>query len=312
MTSQGEHLQPRWPKREPSDRVARCCWMIVAALLAGAILLQLGPASRSEGPAPTNLYAAAAETDLSSSRLAQRNIEDIRAGDLVLAHDTETGITRAKRVVRAFRRTAYGLRVLRVRAAGDDAVQELKTTDEHPFWVVGQGWVNAGDLKIGQQVLQADGDPATVVSTEAESHPEGVPVYNFETADYHTYFVSAHGTRAPPVLVHNVGDCAGLGDSKSARVGGASASGEPRGTLPRTANGDYLPDPNATGPHTTLGTRVRPQGPEPPYTQGATFDRNGNFLGRTDVTNHARPDHVSPHFHPATSPSSVGPVQPIE
>ena len=60
---------------------------------------------------------------------------------------------------------------------------------------------------------------------------------------------------------------------------------------------------------TTLGTRTGKDGE--PYTQGATFDENGEFKGRTDVTDHGRNDHTDPHFHPATGPGSVGPAQPI-
>jgi hypothetical protein len=57
-----------------------------------------------------------------------------------------------------------------------------------------------------------------------------------------------------------------------------------------------------------LGTRSGRSGD---YLQGATFDGNGKFLGRTDVTNHGRRDHQNPHWHPATGPNSVGPQQPI-
>jgi RHS repeat-associated protein len=75
---------------------------------------------------------------------------------------------------------------------------------------------------------------------------------------------------------------------------------------PKTAN--YLPLPEAVGPHTTLGMR---EGRNGDYTQGATFDSAGKFTGRTDVTNHGRADHTSPHWHPATGPNSVGNAQPM-
>ena len=79
----------------------------------------------------------------------------------------------------------------------------------------------------------------------------------------------------------------------------------PKSTLPRDPKTrDYLPAPGVEAPHTTLGTRVGSDGV--PYTQGATFDSNGNFLWRTDVTGHAeRHDHQNPHWHPATSPNGV-------
>ncbi|MCA9114129.1 MAG: hypothetical protein KDA79_03530 [Planctomycetaceae bacterium] len=48
-----------------------------------------------------------------------------------------------------------------------------------------------------------DGTLHVLTASRHELHPNGVPVFNFEVEDYHSYFVSAHGTRGPPVLVHN-------------------------------------------------------------------------------------------------------------
>jgi hypothetical protein len=96
-----------------------------------------------------------------------------------------------------------------------------------------------------------------------------------------------------------------LGTSMMTRAGDDNA---PRSTLPRDSAGNYKPDPAAQGAHTTLGERTGSQGA---YGQGATFDSNGRFQGRTDVTNHGRADHPSPHFHPATGPNSVGPPEPL-
>lgn len=69
----------------------------------------------------------------------------------------------------------------------------------------------------------------------------------------------------------------------------------PKGGPPREeGSGNYKPDPQAEGPHTTLGTREGTDGR--PYTQGAIFDGNGNFTGRTDVSDHGSPWlHVNPH-----------------
>jgi hypothetical protein len=75
------------------------------------------------------------------------------------------------------------------------------------------------------------------------------------------------------------------------------------GPLRDKHTGNYLPDPAAEGsPHTTLGTRKSDSGS---YTQGATFDEREEFKGRTDVTDHGRKDHLSPHYHPATGPNSA-------
>jgi len=89
------------------------------------------------------------------------------------------------------------------------------------------------------------------------------------------------------------------------RIGRGKANA-PRSTLPRDKAGNHLPDPTAEGAHTTLGTRVSSETGQP-YRQGATFDAQGQFRGRTDVTNHGRADHPNPHFHPATGPGGVRP-----
>jgi hypothetical protein len=91
---------------------------------------------------------------------------------------------------------------------------------------------------------------------------------------------------------------------------GDTLSAIQKSSLPRAPNGDYLPDAAARGAHSTLGTRVGSDGK--PYRQGATFDEKGQFQGRTDVTDHGRPnDHPNPHFHPAKSPNSVGSAEPV-
>jgi hypothetical protein len=164
--------------------------------------------------------------------------------------------------------------------------QTIRSTGVHKFYSVSRGdWISASELRPDERLSGVAGE----VRVRSLCRLPGIHrVYNMTVEDEHVYRVSTLG-----VLVHNVQDCG------------------PRGTLPRAPNGDYLPDPEATGPHTVIGQRVRPSGPEPPYTQGATFDENGEFAGRTDMTDHGRFDHPDPHFHPATSPNSVGPMQPI-
>lgn len=81
---------------------------------------------------------------------------------------------------------------------------------------------------------------------------------------------------------------------------------EIKGGPPRDKKtGNYLPDEAAEGsPHTTLGDRDSARGS---YRQGATFDQDGNFRGRTDHTDHGRGDHPNPHYHPATGPNGTKP-----
>ena len=62
----------------------------------------------------------------------------------------------------------------------------------------GGGFINAGDLKAGDEVRTADGSTAAVEILEIITHDEPIKVYNFEVEDFHTYYVSEQR-----VLVHN-------------------------------------------------------------------------------------------------------------
>ena len=132
-----------------------------------------------------------------------RNIEDIKVGQTVLARDPATGELAPREVAHVIRRLSDHLRIIEIRAADDATSQTIQTTDEHPFWVAGKGWTKAGTLRPGDQLEQSDGGAAEVTSTRYELHPEGIPVYNIEVIDFHTYYVTAHGARAPPIWVHN-------------------------------------------------------------------------------------------------------------
>jgi hypothetical protein len=97
--------------------------------------------------------------------------------------------------------TVDRLRLLEIQEA-DGSTETIRTTDEHPFWVKDVGWVKAGDLQVGQQLLTTDGRLATLTATQSEAHPEGISVYNLTVADDHTYFVTAVADDEA-VWVHN-------------------------------------------------------------------------------------------------------------
>jgi len=63
--------------------------------------------------------------------------------------------------------------------------------------------MEAIDLRVRDEVTSPHGELQTLVSTHYEPKPEGITVYNFQVEGYHTYYVREHGTRGPPVLVHN-------------------------------------------------------------------------------------------------------------
>lgn len=76
--------------------------------------------------------------------------------------------------------------------------EEIVTTVDHPFYVKDQGFVNAGELVVGNELLDSNGNVLFVENFEIELTDEPVKVYNFQVEDFHTYHVSRLG-----VLVHN-------------------------------------------------------------------------------------------------------------
>jgi hypothetical protein len=121
-----------------------------------------------------------------------KKIEDVEAGDLVLAYDEETGTSDWKEVVRLFRGETSEW--YRVKVDGE----RIACTAEHPFFVVGKGFVPAKCLEAGDNCLLASGKYGIISAVEAERLDTPEATYNFEVADYHTYYVGEQG-----VCVHN-------------------------------------------------------------------------------------------------------------
>lgn len=76
--------------------------------------------------------------------------------------------------------------------------EEIITTIDHPFYVKDKGFVTAGELKIGDELLDANGNVLLVENFDVELTDEPTKVYNFQVEDFHTYHVCTLG-----VLVHN-------------------------------------------------------------------------------------------------------------
>ncbi|MBO0350535.1 DUF4160 domain-containing protein [Phormidium pseudopriestleyi FRX01] len=124
----------------------------------------------------------------------EKDIEDIKVGDWVIADNPTTpGEIEKRQVLQTFVRETDVLVDLYV----DGEV--ISTTEEHPFWVPDKGWVEAGDLQVGDLFQTEDG---VIIDIDWIGKREGdFEVYNFEVEDFHTYFISDL-----EVLVHNA-DC---------------------------------------------------------------------------------------------------------
>ena len=121
-------------------------------------------------------------------------IETIKSGDKVISTDPETMETSPKTVLETYIREVTTLVHLTVNG------EEIVTTVDHPFYVKNQGFIKAGELIVGDELLDVNGNVLLVENFDVELTEEPVKVYNFQVEDYHTYHVSGFG-----VLVHNAG-----------------------------------------------------------------------------------------------------------
>ena len=130
-------------------------------------------------------------------------IEKIKSGDKVISTDPETMKTSPKTVLETYIREVTTLVHLTVNG------EEIVTTVDHPFYVKNQGFIKAGELIVGDELLDVNGNVLLVENFDVELTDDSVKVYNFQVEDFHTYHVSGLA-----ILVHNAGDYSNLKDSK--------------------------------------------------------------------------------------------------
>ena len=119
-------------------------------------------------------------------------IENIKAGDKVISTDPETFETAEKTVLETYIREDSKLIHLMING------EEIITTETHPFYVKNQGFVKAGELIVGDELLDVNGNVLLVEKFNVELTDEPVTVYNFQVEGFHTYHVGCFY-----VLVHN-------------------------------------------------------------------------------------------------------------
>ncbi len=120
-----------------------------------------------------------------------KRIEQIKIGDVVWSFNDTTGRYGKKQVVKLFihvRDTIYQIHI------GNEVIS---ATADHPFFVAGR-WLKVASLKVGDSVATYRSNKVAINSIKVVF--KRTIVYNFEVADFHTYYVS--GKR---VLVHNCG-----------------------------------------------------------------------------------------------------------
>jgi hypothetical protein len=126
---------------------------------------------------------------LVTTKTGLRPIEQIRIGDFVLAQDVETGELKFKPVAAV----TFGPVTMMMKLRLDGAT--LYPTPGHPFWVVGEGWKMARELKPGDQLYTLRGS----ISVESIDEWGGATTHNLIVADYNDYFVGEQ-----QILAHDI------------------------------------------------------------------------------------------------------------
>ncbi|MEQ8787066.1 MAG: polymorphic toxin-type HINT domain-containing protein [Pirellulaceae bacterium] len=137
-------------------------------------------AEMSQNPRPRRHDCLAAGTVVWTS-VGAIAVEEIAIGDMVLSQDVETGELTYKVVLQTTVRPASTLVKIQV---GDETIE---TSGGHPFWVAGEGWVKARDLKSGMELHTATG-PARVGLVEQGAHAVS---YNLVVDGLNTYFAGS-------------------------------------------------------------------------------------------------------------------------
>ncbi len=218
-----------------------------------------------------------------------KQIKDIQEEDFVYSENVETGEKGLKKVAKVFVREVHKL--IHVYVDGE----EINTTDTHPFWVEGKGWIEAGELKTGDVLRLYTGELKTVEKVEIEVFDRPVKVYNFEVEDWHTYYVTEQG-----VLVHNAKNYDGNGNTGVGNKG-------TRSTVKTNLGNEIDITPSKNHSTTTKNPGLEGK----PNSSVDILDSNGNIKTRrwygpdgkqirdVDFTNHGNPKkHPEwPHEH---------------
>ena len=120
------------------------------------------------------------------------SIEDISVGDYVWSMDSETGTVALKQVVETFVNETTAVTHVTING------EIITSTQTHPYYVEGKGWVLAQNLHVGDILVMLNGERVILELVQHEILETPVITYNFEVEGFHTYFVGDSG-----IFVHN-------------------------------------------------------------------------------------------------------------
>ena len=203
-----------------SESQAQTMFITASLLTSGGASLVANNTLKITGVNPTNIKPIANTPTQTANKAAQtcgtgecftagtlihtihglKPIETINRGELVWSRE-EFGDKYDYRPVIATKVTP-NVPIFEVMIKHDNGLAEtINTTEEHPFWIDGEGWRKASILEAGMKLLDKQGKAtATIISQNALDSNE--TVYNFEVQDFSTYHIGEIG-----IWVHNAKCC---------------------------------------------------------------------------------------------------------
>ena len=138
-----------------------------------------------------NLSCFLADTMITMGDGSKSEIQNIRIGDMVLSWNEESNIQEISKVTDFL--TSKSKEIYEIKFSDDN---KLKCTKEHPFFVLGKGWVTTKDLKKGDIAQNKQGKPIAITDINIFKSVDGWQVYNITVEGNHNYY-------ANEILVHN-------------------------------------------------------------------------------------------------------------
>ena len=199
-------------------------------------------------------------------------ISALKVGDTVLAYDPKTGETGPHTVSAVMTNLDPVIEHLATDAGSID------TTPNHPFYTTDRGWVDAGDLAIGEQIRTESGGGATVTGFTLEALPSTMWDITVDCA--HSFFVGS-GTG---VLVHNCDEFGRPGKDFTPAgkrdVIDANSSAHDGQTVCENCGRDTVPGQQSTKGVTPADTETQVDHIDPKSNGGSGTPNNGQVLCR--------------------------------
>ena len=122
-------------------------------------------------------------------------IEQLNIGDWVYSKNLVTRQVELKQVETTYLTEGKEIYALTTEDS-DGGLETVQVTDNHPYWVEGQNWVESADLKPGMKLIDKNDESVTVISIQAQGYSE--PTFNISVGENYNYFVGEQ-----ELLVHN-------------------------------------------------------------------------------------------------------------